>query len=334
MASLKEIAAEVGVSYTLVSKVLRGKLGTAGASKATKEAIFKKAKELNYVPNRMAVALKGGRNGAVGIFLHRLGSDGSHLTERMLLGLADGLRESGGRLWLRFFNSEAEFVEACDLRLRSEVDGLIVAGVNHPELAGRLSDLEEAGVPVVTIFSDSMARKESTVVNAGVDFELQGFIPTKHLIDIGAGPLGCLAFTENRTRGFHRAHQEAGLSVSRKVVISSPGFTMEDGVAGISALLKSTPKLGGVVCQSDAQAVGVINELMRRGIRVPDDIRVTGVDNSPLAKHCAVPITSVTSEMQSAGRTAVEMLLRKLDGKPAVSVKLTPEIVIRNSTIG
>ncbi len=73
MVSLKRIAAELDVSYSLVSKVLNDRLGTTGVSPATRDAIQKKAKELNYVPNRLAVALKAGRKGVVGIFFHHMG---------------------------------------------------------------------------------------------------------------------------------------------------------------------------------------------------------------------------------------------------------------------
>ena len=138
MASLKRIAAELGVSYTLVSKVLSGRLGTTGVSARTREAILKRAKELDYVPNRLAVALKAGRKGAVGIFLHSIGSPGSDVSERLLRGMAEGLEQSGSRMWLRFFTTDEDFLVACDTRLKREVDGLIVAGLHHPGLMPNL----------------------------------------------------------------------------------------------------------------------------------------------------------------------------------------------------
>lgn len=332
MASLKRIASDVGVSYTLVSKVLSGRLSTTGVSERTREAILKRAKELDYTPNRLAVALKAGRKGAVAIFIHQHGSPGSDISDRLLQGLSDGLESSSLRMWLRFFKTKEEFVAACDSNLQKEVDGLIVAGVFHPEIIPKFAELEKKRVPVVSVYQDN--GPQILPNNASVDTVLQGYLPTKHLIDLGLKKLVCVQALENRTEGFRKAMHEAGVAVDPRIQVSTPNnFYAEHATLGIRRLLQEGLKFEGVVCQSDAQAVGVINELLAHGIKVPDDVKVTGVDNSPLAHYCAVPITSVSSEIRVAGKTAVEMLLRRIKGEEVVSVRIPPRLIVRGSTV-
>jgi len=332
MASLKRIAADLGVSYTLVSKVLSGRLGTTGVSPKTREAILRKAKELDYTPNRLAVALKAGRKGAVGIFLHHIGSPGSDVSDRLLRGLAEGLEQSGSRMWLRFFQTDEEFLVACDTRLKSEVDGLIVAGIHHPGLMRKFRDLELQNVPVVSIFNDLSMSARKALTNVEVNYETQGFLATAHLLEQGCRRLACFRTIETRSAGFFKAHEEAGIKIDPKLVIPTGSFHLEDGKRSLGKLLKSGVSFDGIVCQSDAQANGAINELVRHGINVPQAVKVTGIDNSPVAEDCIVPITSVTSEMKRAGLKAVKILLQKIDGHPAKSAIIEPSLFVRNSS--
>jgi LacI family transcriptional regulator len=332
MGSLKRIASDVGVSYTLVSKVLSGRLSTTGVSEKTREAILKRARELDYTPNRLAVALKAGRKGAVGIFVHQHGSPGSDVSDRLLQGLSDGLELSGLRMWLRFFKTKDEFVAACGSKLQSEVDGLIVAGVDHPELLPKFLELEKKKVPVVSIFQDKEVGVKPRPNNVTVDMELQGYLPTKHLLDLGLRRIVCTQSIASRTAGFLRAMREAGVAVDPKLQLHlGENFLGEGARDGIRRFLAEGLSFDGVVCQSDAQAVGVINELVGQGIRVPEQVKVTGADNSPMAHYCIVPITSVSSEMRVAGKRAVEMLLGRIKGESGSSILIPPRLIRRES---
>jgi DNA-binding LacI/PurR family transcriptional regulator len=332
MASLKKIAADLGVSYTLVSKVLSGRLGTTGVSEKTREAILRKSKDWNYEPNRLAVALQAGRKGAVGIFFHQLGTPGSEVSERLLKGLAEGLEKSNYRMMLRFFKTQHDFLDACDIRIRAEVDGLIVAGVSHPELIPKFREMEAQNVKVVSMFGDYVCPESIHSTNVTVDYEMQGYLPTKHFLDRGFRHIACMDTIKSRTQGFRRAFREAQVPFEATLFETCEGFSPEDGEAAARRLLAARVPLEAVVCQSDAQAVGAINFFIRQGIRVPEDIRVTGVDNSAPALYCIVPLTSVTSEMGRSGQKAVELLLKKIDGTPALSTTIPPSLKIRESS--
>jgi LacI family transcriptional regulator len=333
MASLKQIAAQVGVSYTVVSKVLSGRLGQTRVSEATRESILKAAAEQDYTPNRLAVALKAGRKGAVGVFLHHFGSAGSDVVDRFLRGISSGLEQNDLQMWLRFFNTDEEFLTACDKPLRSQVDGLIVAGPFHPGLVSKLRDLIEHGTMVVSVTNDSSEIAKTLLSNVSVDYEAQGYLACRHLLEQGCRRLACLDTHKDRTVGFLRAHKEMSLPVHRKLVVKADDFSSHSGQTGARRLVESGLLFDGIVCHSDAQAFAAINELTRRGVRVPEDVKITGVDNSPLAEICQIPITSATSEMQQAALVAVESLLKKIRGESVMPVVIEPHLHVRESSV-
>lgn len=331
MASLKQIAGELGISYSLVSKVLNGRMGTTGASKATRAAILKKAAELDYQPNQLAVALKNGRKNTVGLFLHRMGAPGSEVVPNFLVNAAEIFSTSGHRLWLQFFERDDEFLKACDSKLKRDIDGLIVAGVMHPGLIKSLMTIEAGGLPIVTAFGKTSKHLFRSSVN--VDNEMQGYLPTIHLLEQGCRKLAHFRTQQNRYDGFLRAHKEMGVAPDNALVIPAETFDIEEGERATEILLKAGKKFDGIVAASDTQACGAFRVLLARGIRVPQDVRLTGVDNSPLAEACAVPLTSATPEMQKCGRIAAEMLLQCIAKQPVEPVTLAPRLVVRASSI-
>lgn len=328
--SLKDVAAELGVSYSLVSKVLSGRLGNTGVRPEVKEAIFKKAEEMNYRPHPLATALKMGRKGAVGVLVHPIGERGSELAHDVLRGLSAGLDEHGLRLWLRFFETDAEFTHQFDQRMRSEVDGLIVVGLPHPSIYDLLMELNKGGLPIVTAFEEAPI---AGVPNVTENTARQCYLAARHLLARGSRRLVHLEGSmPARREGFLMAHAEAGVAVDPRLMIDCGDYRIESGAREIARLLDSGLPFDGVVAQSDHQALGAVHELLRRGKRVPDDVRVTGVDDSALCLACQVPLTSASSEMDRVGQATASLLFQLLEGGKAESVLVEPRLVIRSSS--
>lgn len=327
--SLKDVAAELGVSYSLVSKVLSGRLGNTGVRPEVKEAIFKKAEEMNYRPHPLATALKMGRKGAIGVLVHPIGEPGSELAHNVLRGLSAGLDEQGLRLWLRFFETDAEFTRQFDQRMRNEVDGLIVVGLPHPAIYDLLLELNKSGLPIVTAFEE---KPIAGVPNVAENTVRQCYLTTRHLLARGSRRLAHLRGPiPARYEGFLAAHAEAGVEVDMRLVVDC-GFCIESGAQAVAGLLDAGLVFDGVVAQSDHQALGAAHTLLRRGKRVPEDVRVTGVDDSELCRACMVPLTSATSEMEQVGRTTARLLWRLMEGGEAESVLIEPRLMIRDSS--
>jgi LacI family transcriptional regulator len=328
--SLKDIAQELGISYSLVSKVLNGKMGNTGVRDELRDTIISTARKMNYRPNSLASALKGGRKGAVGVMLHPVGEPGSGLITSFLRGVSAGLDERGARMWLRFFEFDAELLKHIDQRLRHDVDGLIVAGVPHPATYAMLSGLHLSGLPIV-----SMLERDNIpgVTNVSPDRQMQGELAARHLLSLGCTRIAHIFVPGMQLRydGSLAAHAAHGVELDPRLVYPADGYTKATGAAAVRHWLETGLKFDGILAQSDPQAAGVIEELQRRGIRVPADVRVVGVDNSPLCDVVSVTITSVTAEMAAVGRLAADLLARKMNGENVESVKITPKLVVRDS---
>ncbi|CAM3099493.1 LacI family DNA-binding transcriptional regulator [Rariglobus hedericola] len=328
--SLKDVAAELGVSYSLVSKVLSGRLGNTGVRPEVKEAIFKKAEEMNYRPHPLATALKQGRKGAVGVLVHPIGERGSELAHDVLEGLSSELDDHGLRMWLRFFETDADFTRQFDQRMRSEVDGLIVVGLPHPSIYDLLLELNRGGLPIVTAFEE---KPIEGVPNVTENTERQCYLTTRHLLARGCSRIVHLKGTmPARYQGFLAAHKDAGISVDSRLLFDCNDYRIESGARAVGVLLDAGIGFDGIVAQSDHQALGAVHELIRRGKRVPEDVRVTGVDDSVLCTACMVPLTSTTSEMKRVGRETARLLFQRLEGIDCESVGIEPRLVIRASS--
>jgi len=329
--TLKGLAAELGVSHTLVSRVLSGRMGTTRVSEQTRQAILKRAKELEFQPNRLAKALKQGRKGVVGVFIHHVGTAGSDLSEHFVQSASDRLSEHGSRLWLRFFETGEDFLRACNDRLIREVDGLIVGGIAHDELTDKLAEIDRGGLPVVCAFHQR--RNQPYLPNFQVDHSQQSYLATKHLIDQGCERIAYFQCLMHRRAGFERALREAGREVDPALVVTAKLFKVIDGVQCMHWLMKRDRPFDGIVTESDAQAAGAMNVWLREHRQFENWPKIVGIDNSPIATNCIIPLTSVTAEMEATAQASVDALYAKLDGGTADSAFLPPKLVARESTM-
>jgi LacI family transcriptional regulator len=330
MVSLKDIAAELGISIGLVSKVLNGRMGTTRVSPHIRKKILKKAQLLGYAPNRNALALLAGKNGAIGIFINPWGEFGTEFIHSFLLGAADALKSSSYHMWLNFFSYDRDFYQQMDIHdMQQRVDGLIVGGHPHPELLPHLRKVEKAGIPVVTFFD---AITTTPIVNLSVANQLQGYLPTEHLIALHCKKIAHFKTREARYNGYVAALQDHGFKLDPALVVTCSSFGIANGRAAIRQLLQACTPFDGIVAQSDHQAFGACLELLARGYSIPDQIRITGVDDSPICLASPVQLTSVTSECNQLGRLTIDTLLKKLAGESVKSILIPPRLVNRSST--
>ncbi|HSI83204.1 MAG: LacI family DNA-binding transcriptional regulator [Candidatus Methylacidiphilales bacterium] len=333
MASLKELAAELGVSHTLVSRVLNNRMGTARVGVKTREAILRRAREMDYRPNPLAVALKRGRKGAVGVFIHQVGVEGSDLSLRFLEAASSALAKERLNLWLQFFKSEKEFLAACNQRLTHSIDGLIIAGIGHPELAETLAQLEENGMPIIcTSETEDMPLGFTTI---RPDQARHNYLTTRHLIETGCRRIAHFDTIPLRRAGYLQALAEANIEPDPELIIRDKGFTADTGAMLTAKLLESGIKFDAINAQSDAQGAGAMRYLSEIGLPQSEWPKITGVDDSPIAhSYSIVPLTTTTSCLPQCAELAVSALLKKLNGEPTESLVVTPRLVVRESTLG
>lgn len=335
--SLKDIAQAVGVSYSLVSKVLGGRMGNTTARPELIEAIHRKAKELDYRLHPLASALKRGRQGAVGVLIHPIGEEGTEIASKLLNGISDGLAEHNLRVWLRFYKTGGEFLENIGKNARYEMDGMIVIGCTHNETFDFISKLHSEGLPIVSVFE---YLSIPGIANVCPETIQQGQIATEHLLAQGCKRIGCLLTDGNerrhfrkRSTGYYAALEQHGVTIDPALVFEAADYKLGSGEQAVRHWLEQGIPFDGIVAQSDHQGIGAIHELLRRGIRVPEQVKVVGVDDSPLCLASPVPLSSVTAEWIQVGRHAANMIVSEIETRTtAPSLALSPRLIARRST--
>jgi LacI family transcriptional regulator len=331
MASLKDIATSLNVSIPLVSKVLSGRMGTTGCSEANRLSILAKAEEMGFKPNLVARALRTGRTGSIGVFIHPLGAAGSNLVERMLVGLSNQANLCEQRLCLSFYETDNDFLQRFAKTARAEIDGLIVAGINHPRLVRLYKAIEKNGIPVVTMVEESPTAPG--LVNVYCD-ELQlGYMPTTHLLEQGCRNVAHIHSRGIRYEGYRKALQDHGVPENPALVYTAIGkFDAETGKEAAQHWITNKIQLDGLVAESDHQAFGAVTEFLKQGVRVPEDVKVFGVDDSPICPLSPVPLSSISQQVEEIGIQAVKLLMKRINQESVELQTIQPVLQLRAST--
>jgi len=160
----------------------------------------------------------------------------------------------------------------------------------------------------------------------------------EHLIDVhGCRRIGFLQGpkgnedSEGRQAGYKRALKARGIAADPEL-IGYGGFNEEEASATIQEWLARSIPFDAVFAGDDDAATGVLAALHRAGVRVPQDVRVVGFDDSAVSRFLSPPLTTVRAPIEAVGREAIRQLVRVIRGEPAEPLSLMPtELVIRES---
>lgn len=252
---------------------------------------------------------------------------------RALQAMQEVLTAAGHSLLVASSNYQPE-TELAVLRglLARGVDGVILVGAQRSTEAWEV--LETAGVPVVLTWCDD-DRFDAVVV----DNHAAGRLAAEHLIELGHSRLGvvCGAIRQNdrqraRMEGVRDALAARGLDLPEWRVAEQE-FSLAGGRTGCAALLALAEPPTAIVCGIDHLAVGCLVEAQSRGISVPGDLSVVGIDNLEMAAHLSPPLTTVHVPTARIGEVAAGLVLARLRGEArARRVELPIELVVRRSS--
>ncbi len=337
--TLVDIARELSVSPSLVSKVLNRRLGGSGASKEMIEAIFEKAHELDYQAHTVASALSNRRVNAIAVLVHEHGVRGSELATAAIQAIAGCAARQQQRLVLQYYQTEQEFESLLPIAHQSAVDGVILLGLT-PRSATSLNRIVSRQLPVATVLDEPI---RSEFVNITMDQAEVGRIATEHLLAAGCRQLAFLGTARaavGRAQGFESALAAAGLKSNPALIMKSDpalimktfGWTAQAAEQTVRDWLDQGLKFDGIVAISDQLAAGAINVLLEKGIKVPQQVKITGIDNSPYCEFFTVPITSVSQQMGPRAEMAFEALMRCIDDQPVQDETVAPVLHVRRSS--
>lgn len=329
---MQDIARDLGISKSLVSKVLSNRLGTSGVSGATAARIKKRAEELGYRINLSARALRRGSLGTIGLFFHRTGDPGSGIVEKILQGVVGAAHEAGKKVIVALFEEESEF-QSLSASYSGLIDGMILCGIEHPELKEELLQVVRSGTPVVSMYSSSLAPEIPNVCMKDEEIES---LAIRHLVAQGCRKIG---FVETKA-SIHRCRapllSEAGLPPVPAFVFQSGAlrYSYEAGAAAARKILDESVDIDGLMTDSDAQAIAAVHTLLKAGVRIPEQLKVVAVAATPYCSYAMVPITSVAHQLEESGRAAVCLMAGLLEGRKAKSVHIPPVLKAYASTGG
>ena len=331
-AGVKEVAAEAGVSLGTVSNVLnRPHLVSA----ATRTRVEQAMASLRFVRNDSARQLRAGSSR---ILAYVMLDAGNPFFTDVAEGIEEAAQEAGLSLFLCNSNESVDREDGyLDLLEQQRVRGVLITPVN-PE-GDRLLQLPLRGTPVVMV---DRAATGHTHCSVAVDNVLGGDLAVTHLFDLGhehvafVGGPASIGQVRDRLEGAQKAAARAGRPKTSVVQIATNALTVGEGrsagerIAGIPARRRPT----AAFCANDMLALGLLQQCVSLGLRVPEDMAIVGYDDIEFAAAAAVPLTSVQQPRRLLGRTATELLMDEYNNPEHEhqQILFTPELVVRAST--
>jgi LacI family transcriptional regulator len=320
--TLEQVARRARVSTATVSRVLSNKAAVSGGARAR---VLKAIEDLKYSPNLIARGLAGGSR-SIGVIV-------SNLENPFFLdvykAIETGADSAGFDLMMANTGYNPERLRASvRLMIGRRVAGL--AAIVSEMDSGLIAQLNEYRIP--TVFFD-VGAAGFHLANIRVDYRRGMEKLIAYLYSLG-----------HRRLGFVGHHVSLGpINERQKVVLDAVGGysdvrvetaadedSLEGGRRAARALIAANPAITAMICANDLMALGALRELRDTGLRVPQDISVTGFDNIQLAQFSAPALTSVHVSREEIGRIICDYLIGQT--RPEREVVIDPELVLRDST--
>ncbi len=323
------VAELAGVSIASVSRVMNG----LPASERVTERVRKAAEELGYVPDATARSLKVGKTEQIALAVADVGNP---VYVSMMREISRVVTKAGYRLVLSDTGSDPR--DQIDLLVglnRGFADGLIISPLRVPEALGE--QLKASRFPIVVIGSLPPGVE---LDNVRADSRAGMALAVDHLAGLGRtriafvnGPVDTVPGAA-RLDGYLTALTARDLHENADAQVSAKDFTYKAGLRAAARLLdQCTPD--AIVCANDLLAVATIKVAGKKGLRVPDDVAIVGMDDTDIADLANPSITSVDLGATRRARSAARLLLRRL-ADPSAKVKqvvIQPSLTIRASTV-
>ncbi|MFM7028305.1 MAG: LacI family DNA-binding transcriptional regulator [Chakrabartia sp.] len=327
--TITDLARIAGVSAGTVSRALAN---NSLVNDKTRDRIQAIAREHGFRPNQMASSLRRQKTGVIGVAIP-LGhdrqqpiSDSFFMT---LLGrLADELTDRGYDLMLRRVIPGRD-EDWLDRFIGSGmIDGVIVIG--QSDQFERIEDVAEGYRPMVVWGNHQEGQRHCVV---GTDNRLGGRMAAERLIAAGATRLAFLGDTgatefAARFAGAQEVAKKLGVSIQNLPTHLSSETIARDLARHLPALMQGCD---GIFAATDMIAVACLHELGRQGRLVPDDVRLIGFDDLPIASQTNPPLTTVRQDIGAGARALVDLLMRRLAGEDTESLVMPPRLVVRGT---
>jgi LacI family transcriptional regulator, galactose operon repressor len=328
-AGLREVALLARVSVTTASRAL----STPGlVSNKTMARIRAAIQKLGYRPNSAARALRSRRTKLIGTIVPTLAHS---IAARQVESLQSRLHDEGYGLVVTSseYDLAAEFEQGQALVERG-IEALVLLGDEHsPDLYQLLHRIK---LPFINTYVYKPQRSYSCV---GFDNELTGEKIANHLIQLGHTRIGMIAGVRagndratDRVIGVQRELKRHGLELSEQWFCEKR-YQIVAGREAFRQIYQHSPKPTAIICGTDVLAFGILSECKALGIRVPQDLSVTGFDDLEFAAHLDPPLTTVRIPAEEMGLRAAEYVIQCLERQPVIEhIYLEASLILRSTT--
>jgi DNA-binding LacI/PurR family transcriptional regulator len=330
---LRDVAEHAGVSVKTVSNVVNGYVHV---SPAMREKVQASLEELDYRANLSARSLRRGRSGVIALAVPALDmpyfaeltrcvvQEAEQLGYTVLVDQTDGLRER-------------ERVVATGIRSHL-IDGLILSPVSmgYDELS------QVGGETPIVLLGEKIGGAD--IDHVAFDNVAAARTATEHLLSLGrtrvaaigyqAGAVARSGVAAVRRAGYEEALVAAGLPVRAELTREVHGYLRGEGAAAMESLLADRPD--AVFCFNDQLALGVLRTLALRGVRVPEDVAVVGIDDIEDGRFSTPTLSTIAPDKAGVAREAVALLHARLDSPDGTTCEVDVgfELLARESTLG
>jgi len=332
--TIKDIAKRAGVSHSTVSRALRV---NHLVSSETAKRIRQVAQEMNYRPSAVARSLKTNRTQVLGVIVSSISDP---FFGEILNGIEASAQAGGYSLFIAASQhdpiKERQIVQTM---LEQRTDGVIICSSSFSPEHGR--QLLSYGFPVVVVNHQGSESFNYSIYHDDVDGSSQ---ITRHLISLGHKRIAYLGnsqsgrTTQDRLRGFLDVMSDANLEVPDSYIHHVEGGDPKLGQESVEYFTRLSTKPTAIVCFNDTLAIGVVKGCEKAGLRIPDDLSVTGFDNITYSAFTAPSLTTFDQPKFSIGQEAAQLLLDLLKAEDGIipdtpNVKvLQGKLLVREST--
>jgi len=334
--TIKDIARELGISASAVSKALKD---SYEISEKTKKAVLECAKKHNYQPNPMARSLKQGNSKALGIIIPTIDN---HFFSQVIDGIESVAFSKGYNIIMTQTHESYELeLSNTDLLTIRSIDGLLISMSSETKDISHLKKLHNQGLPIV--FFDRVSSEIDTHKVITDNFKA-AYDGTIHLIKSGYRQIAQLtssinvSITYERLKGYEQALEENNIPVKEHHIKYCPhgGRDVAEVELALNELLDSPDKPDAILTASDRITTTTLDLLHKMQVKIPGDIALLGFTNTQLANILNPSLTQIFQPGFEMGKKATEMLIKLIESRRPVTefetIILPAQLFARDST--
>lgn len=327
--TIQDIARMAGVSISTVSRVINN---SKPVNEEVRKRVLEAIKQTNYRSGLLPIAPDTNQFPLIGVIIPN--SDNAVVNE-YINGINNVAKLYGYDTIIVQTDGTAELeLHYLTLFRNMQTRGIIFIG--SPLEEKHVGIIEKSGIPFLLV---GQISQFSSIPSVHVDNITASYEAVTYLIQKGHRKIamirgsGEISVGDHRFQGYRQALADAGIPVHEDWVVES-GFSVEDGMKAMRKIVESGSRPTAVFCASDWMAVGAMNELMDRGLRIPEDIAVFGFDGSYVSSVMRPKLSTVEYSATEIGMTAARNLVKMMKGGSVIPqhTNVTHHLAIREST--